>query len=157
MYKLYAWTIILYTVWVIHTPSFMVVQLMDRLLRCFQQSLPNLVVYVQTCRLDHYTSCSVGNVHNKFQGCTIDVQVATGFLTISTFPCYRCTNLSLGHYTLYSVGNAHAKFQGCTADVQAATGFLTISTLYCCRCANLLLGPWHFMRCTEWRQQVSAL
>ena len=53
-------------------------------LRGFQQSVPNLVVGVQICRLDHYTSDCVGNVHNKFKGCTIDVQAATVFLTIIT-------------------------------------------------------------------------
>ena len=26
---------------------------------------------------------NVGNVHEKFQGCTVDVQAATGLLTIS--------------------------------------------------------------------------
>ena len=45
----------------------------------FKQSVPNLVVGVQTCCLDNYTSCGVGNVHDKFQGCTVDVQAATGF------------------------------------------------------------------------------
>ena len=53
-------------------------------LRGYKQSVPNLIVGVQTCRLDHYTSNCVGNVHNKFQGCTVDVQAATVFLTIST-------------------------------------------------------------------------
>ena len=53
-------------------------------LRGFQQSVPNLVVGVQICRLDHYTSDCVGNVHNKFKGCTIDVQAASVFLTIIT-------------------------------------------------------------------------
>ena len=62
----------------------MVVQLMYRLLRWFLQSVPKLVVGVQTCRLDHYTSDCVGNVHNKFPRFTVDVQVAMGFLTIST-------------------------------------------------------------------------
>ena len=66
------------------TRSFRIVQLMYRPLRGFQQSVPNLVVGVQTCCLDHYTSCVVGNVHDKFQDCTVDVQAATGFLTIST-------------------------------------------------------------------------
>ena len=57
---------------------------MYRPLRCIQQSVPNLVVGVQTCRLDHYTSCGEGIVPDKFQGCTVDVQAATVFLTIST-------------------------------------------------------------------------
>ena len=50
--------------------------------RSFKQSVPYLVVGVQTSRLDQYTSCSVDNVHDKFQGCTVDVQAATGFLII---------------------------------------------------------------------------
>ena len=50
----------------------------------FQHSVPNIVVGVQTFHLDYYTSCGVNNVHNKFQGCTVDVQPATVFLTIST-------------------------------------------------------------------------
>ena len=78
MYKLDAWTITLYTVWVMNTSSFRVVQLMCKSLRGFSQSVPFLVIDVQTCRLDHYTSNCVGNVHNKFQGCTVDVQAATG-------------------------------------------------------------------------------
>ena len=57
---------------------------MYRPLRCIQQSVPNLVVGVQTCRLDHYSSCGEGIVHDKFQGCTVDVQAATVFSTIST-------------------------------------------------------------------------
>ena len=51
-----------------------------------------------------------------------------GFLTISTLPCCRCTNLRLDHYTSYGVGNVHDKFEDCIVDVQAATGFITIST-----------------------------
>ena len=62
-----------------YTISFMVVQLIYRTLLGFLQSVPNLVVGVQTCRFDHYTSCGVGNVHNKFQDCTVDVQAATMF------------------------------------------------------------------------------
>ena len=45
----------------------------------FLQSVPNLVVGVQPFCRDHYTSYEVGNVHDKFQGCTVDVQVATVF------------------------------------------------------------------------------
>ena len=67
-----------------YTTSLRVVQLMYRPLRSFKQSVPNLVVGVQTCCLDSYTSCGVGNVYDKFQGCTVDVQAATGLLTIST-------------------------------------------------------------------------
>ena len=61
------------------TSSFRVVQLMYRLQRSFKQSVPYLVVGVQTIRLDQCTLCGVGNVHNKFQGCTVDVQAATEF------------------------------------------------------------------------------
>ena len=64
--------------------SFRFVQLMDRPLWVLQQSVANLVVGVQTCRFYHYTLCIVGNVQDKFQGCTPDVQAATEFLTIST-------------------------------------------------------------------------
>ena len=67
-----------------YTTSFKVVQLMYKPLQSFYQSLPNLVVCVQNFRLEHYTSCSLGNVHDKFQSCTVDVQPATRFLTIST-------------------------------------------------------------------------
>ena len=84
MYKLTAWTITLYTVWVMHTPSFGVVQLMYRLLRGFYTISTNPVVGVQICRLDLLKSCSVGYLQNKFQSCTVDVQAAAGFSTIST-------------------------------------------------------------------------
>ena len=87
MYKLAAWTITFHVVNVMYMTSFRVVQLMYRTLRGFQQSVPNLVVGVQTCWLDHYTSCGVGNVHAKFQDCRADVQAAMGFITISTLPC----------------------------------------------------------------------
>ena len=70
--------------------------MMYRTLLGFLQSVLYLVVGVQTCRFDHYTSCSVGNVHDKFQGCTVDVQAATEFSTISTLNCCRCTNFLLG-------------------------------------------------------------
>ena len=76
-----------------YTPSISIVQLMYRPLRGFQQSVYNLVVGVQTCCLNHYTSCGVGNVH-KFQHCIVDVQASTGFLTICTLPCCRCTILT---------------------------------------------------------------
>ena len=42
-----------------------------------KQSVPNLVVGVQTCCLDQYISYSVCNAHEKFQGCTVYVQSAT--------------------------------------------------------------------------------
>ena len=64
--------------------SFRVVQLMYRPLLGFKQSVPNLVVCVQTFLFDHDTVYDVGNVHDKFQGCTVDVQAATGFSIIST-------------------------------------------------------------------------
>ena len=79
MYKLANWTITIYAVQVMYTRSFSVLQLMYMPLRDFKQSVPNLVVGVQTCRLDHYASCIVGKVHVKFQGCRVDVQAATGF------------------------------------------------------------------------------
>ena len=50
----------------------------------FKQSVPNLVVGVQTCLFDHDTVYDVGKVHEKFQSCTVDVQAATRLLTIST-------------------------------------------------------------------------
>ena len=59
--------------------SFRVVQLMNWTLLGFKQSVPNLVVGVQTFLLYHDTLYDVGNVHDKFQGCTVDVQAATGF------------------------------------------------------------------------------
>ena len=67
-----------------YTTSFRVVQLMSRPLLGFKQSVPNLVVGVQTCLFDHDTVYDVGKVHDKFQCCTVDVQDATGLLTIST-------------------------------------------------------------------------
>ena len=69
--------------------------MMYRPLRSFKQSVPYLVVDVQSCFLDHYTLYSVGNVHSKFKGFTVDVQAATKFLTISTIPFYKCTKLPL--------------------------------------------------------------
>ena len=52
---------------------------MSRPLLGFKQSVPNLVVGVQTFLLYHDTVYEVGNVHDKFQGCTVDVQAVTGF------------------------------------------------------------------------------
>ena len=63
---------------------FRVVQLIYRPLRGFKQSVPYLVVSVQACCFDYYTSCSVDNAQDKFEGGTVDVQAATGFSTIST-------------------------------------------------------------------------
>ena len=74
-------------------PSFGVGNVRHKFQRCtvdvqaatgFQQSVPNLVLGVQTFSLDDYTSCGVGNVRHKFQRCTVDVQAATGFSIIST-------------------------------------------------------------------------
>ena len=67
-----------------YTTSFRVVQLMYRLLLDYKQSVPNLAVGVQTCLFDHVTVYDVGKVLDKFQGCTVDVQAATGFSIIST-------------------------------------------------------------------------
>ena len=64
--------------------SFRVVLLMYRPLWSFNNQYLTLFVCVQTFHLDYYTSCGVDNVHKKFQGCTVDVQAATVFLTIST-------------------------------------------------------------------------
>ena len=57
---------------------------MYRPLRGFWESVSNLFVGVQTSRLDNYTSYSKGNVYDKFQCCTVDVQAATWFIRIST-------------------------------------------------------------------------
>ena len=43
------------------------------------QSVPKLVVGVQTCCMVQYTSYKVGDMHDKFKGCTVDVHVATMF------------------------------------------------------------------------------
>ena len=72
--------------------SFKVVQLMYRTLLSFKQSVPNLVVGVQTCLFDHDAVYDLGKVYDKFQGCTVDVEAATRLLRISTLPCCRCTN-----------------------------------------------------------------
>ena len=91
--------------------------------RRFKQSVPYLVVGVQTSCLDQYNSCSVDSVHIKFQGCTVDVQRATELLAIITLPCCMCTNYSLEPVHFMRVGNVHIKFQGCTVEVQATTEF----------------------------------
>ena len=57
---------------------------MYRPLLLFKHSVPNLVVGVQTCLFDHDTVYDVGKGHDKFHGCTVDVQDVTGLLTIST-------------------------------------------------------------------------
>ena len=58
--------------------------MMYRMLLSFKQSVPNLVVGVQSCLFDHHTVYDICNEHDKFQGCTVDVQAATGFSIIST-------------------------------------------------------------------------
>ena len=62
-----------------YSTSLRFVQLMYRPLLGFKQSVHNVVVVVQTCHFDHDTVYDVGNVHVKFQGCTVDVQAATEF------------------------------------------------------------------------------
>ena len=57
---------------------------MYRLLWGSKQSVPNLVVVVRTCHFDHDTVYDVDNIHVKIEGCTIDVQSATGSSIIST-------------------------------------------------------------------------
>ena len=42
-----------------------------------KQSVPNLVAGVQTCCLYQYTSYGDGNMYDKFQVCTVDVQSST--------------------------------------------------------------------------------
>ena len=62
-----------------YTRSVRVVQFMYRPLRGYSQTVPFLVVSVQSCRFDYHTSCSLGNVRHKFQSCTVDVQASIGF------------------------------------------------------------------------------
>ena len=52
---------------------------MYRPLHGFKQSVPYLVAGLQTWCLDYNTLGCVGNVHDMFQGCTVDVQAATWF------------------------------------------------------------------------------
>ena len=59
--------------------SFRVVQLMYSPLLGFKQSVPNLVVGVQTFLFNHDNVYDVDNVHVKFQCCTVDVQATTVF------------------------------------------------------------------------------
>ena len=70
--------------------------------------------------------CGVNNVHNKVQGCTVDVQASTVF-SQSVNLVVGVQTFHLDYYTSCGVNNVHKKFQGCI-DVQAATVFLTIST-----------------------------
>ena len=71
---------------------FRVVQLMYWPLLRFLQSVPNLVVGVQTCRWEYHAACGVSIVPDKFECYTVDVQEDTEFLKSSTLPCCRCTN-----------------------------------------------------------------
>ena len=106
-----------------YTISFRVVQLKYRPLLGFKQSVPNLVVVVQTCRLDYYPPCGVGNVRHKFQGCTVDEQDFMGFKQSVPNLVVGVQTFLLYHGTVYEVGNVQYKFQGCAVDVQAVTGF----------------------------------
>ena len=108
--------------------SFRVVQLMYRPIQGYEQSVPKVLVGVQTCPLDHYTSSGVFNVRDKVECCTVDVQAPTGFKQSVPNLVVCVQNFRLEHYTSCSLGSVHDKFQGCTVDVQAATEFLTIST-----------------------------
>ena len=61
------------------------------------------MVGVQSCCLDQYASYDVGNVHDKFQGCTVDVQVATVFHTsLGPTMCY-VWKLNVNHYASHGV------------------------------------------------------
>ena len=79
-----------------YTTSFRLVKLMYRPLLGFRQSVHNFVVGVQTCLFDHDTVYDVDKVHENFQGCAVDVQVATRLLTISILPCCSCPNFPPG-------------------------------------------------------------
>ena len=103
--------------------SFRVVQLKYSLLLSFKQSVPNLVVGVQNCLFEDHTVYDVCNVHDKFQGCTVDVKADTGFLTSVPYLVIVVKTSCLEYYTSCIVDNVHKKFQGCTVDVQAATVF----------------------------------
>ena len=72
-------TIMLHMVLLSYYEGFLVVNSVLRPRTYFIESVPNLVVGVQTYFLDQYTSYDVGNVHDKFQGCAVDVQVARVF------------------------------------------------------------------------------
>ena len=91
--------------------------------RSFKQLVPYLVVGVQTSCLDQYTSCSVGNEHIKFQGCTVDVQNATSCKQSVPYLVVGVKTSRLDQYTSCSVVNVDIKFQDCTVDVQAVTEF----------------------------------
>ena len=96
---------------------------MYRPLRGFKQSVPYLVIGVQTCCLDYYTSCSVGNVHKNFQGCTVDVQAAMVFQQLVPNIFVGVQTCCLDHYTLCGVGYVRRIYQGCTVNEQATTWF----------------------------------
>ena len=72
-------TIMLRKVLVSYYEGFLVVNSVIRLRTYFIKSVPHLVVGVQTCCLDQYTSYNVANMHDKFQVCTVYVQVVTVF------------------------------------------------------------------------------
>ena len=72
-------TIMLHVVLVSYYEGFLVVHKAWRPRTYFIELVHNLFVGVQTCCLDLYTSYDVGNAHDKFQCCTVDVQVATVF------------------------------------------------------------------------------
>ena len=126
-------------------------------LRGCQQSVNYLVAGVQTCHLDHYISCSGGNVHEKFHSCTVDVQSAKGFSTISKLPCCRFSNLPLGPLQLMRCRLCTQQVSGLYSWCTGRYGLSTISQLPCCRCTNLPLGPLQLMRCRLCTQQVSGL
>ena len=70
----------------------------------------------------------MSNVHHKFQGCTVDVQAATGFQQSVPILVVGVQTFSLDDYTLCCVVNVHKKFRSCPVAVQTATGFSIIST-----------------------------
>ena len=92
--------------------NFRVVQLMYRPLLCFQQSVANLVVGVQTCRLNHYRRFQIGTVIFHAHALSLNSQYPT---LLKAQGCY------LDLYTSYGVDNMYDKFQRCTVDVQVAT------------------------------------
>ena len=72
-------TIMLCIVLVSYYEGFLVVHKAWRPRTYFIELVHNLVVGVQICCLDQYTSYDVGNVQDKLKGCTVDVQIATVF------------------------------------------------------------------------------
>ena len=145
-----------------YTTSFRVVQSIYSLLRGFQQSVPYLIVGVQTFCFDQYTLCGVGIVRLMLAikllmvivSCREGIGVVQSMLMPTTWskqsvPYFfeGVQTFRLNYHTSCGVFNVHDRCQGCIVDVQAAMEFLTISTIgTCCRCTNLPLGPLHFMR-----------